>query len=350
MSFIPFKEASYLSQVRRSRTLALEALERYKIGHVKELKFINHGENTTFKVLTSSTNYLLRIHRANYHTPGALKEELRWLEALNKDSQFNVQKPIKNLNSKLTTLIAHPLMGGDRHCDLLEWQNGKMKVNFLRIEDLRKIGELTAFLHEKGSEFQNKSRDYWDAEGLIGKNAKFGSLYEMEDFWRSDFNSIRAAQKLLLKKLNLFEKKHPDNLIMIHADLHLGNLIWRQGSVSPIDFDDCGTGSRLYDIAVSLFSIERVLLKSTKKERLAMINSYLKGYIKQKSLSSKEIEMIPYYMLSRDLVMLCWLFNRRDNPALRKYLNKIKKAKLKKIKVFLNEGISGVDELGLLKL
>ena len=350
MSFIPFKEASYLSQVRRSRLLALKALERYNIGSIRNLKFINHGENTTFKVLTDSNDYLLRIHRANYHSSEALKEELKWLEAINKKSQLNVQKPIKNLSSKLTTLVNHSLMGEGRYCDLLQWQNGKMKFKSLKGEDLCKMGELTALLHNEGSKFKSQARNYWDAKGLIGKESKFGSLDEMEAFWGRHFGLIKTTQGSLLKKLCLFEKKYPDNLMMIHADLHLGNLIWNQGSIFPIDFDDCGTGSRLYDIAVSLFSVEKKLFNKTKKERSKMINSYFEAYIEENDLNSKEIKMIPYYMMARDLVMLCWLFNRRDNPALMKYLQEIKKAKLKKIKTFFNEGISGVDQLGLLKL
>ena len=41
---------------------------------------------------------------------------------------------------------------------------------------------------------------------------------------------------------------------MIHADLHFGNLVWNQSQGTPIDFDDCGYGSKLYDAAVFLLS------------------------------------------------------------------------------------------------
>ena len=34
---------------------------------------------------------------------------------------------------------------------------------------------------------------------------------------------------------------------LIHADLHLGNALFQRGQVKLIDFDDCGTGPRLYD-------------------------------------------------------------------------------------------------------
>ena len=42
---------------------------------------------------------------------------------------------------------------------------------------------------------------------------------------------------------------------LIHADLHLGNAIFQGGDVKLIDFDDCGTGPRLYELAVALWEL-----------------------------------------------------------------------------------------------
>lgn len=43
-----------------------------------------------------------------------------------------------------------------------------------------------------------------------------------------------------------------DDRGLIHADLHLGNALFRAGDVRLIDFDDCGLGHRVYDLAVAL--------------------------------------------------------------------------------------------------
>lgn len=42
---------------------------------------------------------------------------------------------------------------------------------------------------------------------------------------------------------------------LIHADLHLGNALFQGGEVKLIDFDDCGTGPRLYELAVALWEL-----------------------------------------------------------------------------------------------
>ena len=46
-----------------------------------------------------------------------------------------------------------------------------------------------------------------------------------------------------------------DDAGLIHADLHLGNALFHRGVVKLIDFDDCGTGPRLYDLAVALWEL-----------------------------------------------------------------------------------------------
>ncbi len=42
---------------------------------------------------------------------------------------------------------------------------------------------------------------------------------------------------------------------LIHADLHLGNAVFQGDRVKLIDFDDSGTGPRLYDLAVALWEL-----------------------------------------------------------------------------------------------
>jgi Ser/Thr protein kinase RdoA (MazF antagonist) len=42
---------------------------------------------------------------------------------------------------------------------------------------------------------------------------------------------------------------------LIHADLHLGNALFHRGGVRLIDFDDCGFGARLYELAVALWEL-----------------------------------------------------------------------------------------------
>ena len=72
-----FENATYRSQVRRLRALAQSALRHYDVN-VLSLKFINHGENATFRVQAKDgRKYLLRVLRGGYHTDRAVNAELK---------------------------------------------------------------------------------------------------------------------------------------------------------------------------------------------------------------------------------------------------------------------------------
>ena len=64
-------------------------------------------------------------------------------------------------------------------------------------------------------------------------------------------NSTRSRAGCELSWRNLGSK--PDAFGLIHADLHLENALFDGDAVRVIDFDDCGFGYWLYDLAVPLW-------------------------------------------------------------------------------------------------
>jgi hypothetical protein len=83
-------------------SLAARALEQYLLDR-PEVVFIRHNENITFRMVepANRAQYLLRIHSpisANYagmrQHPSAVLSELRWIEALGRDTPLTVQQPV----------------------------------------------------------------------------------------------------------------------------------------------------------------------------------------------------------------------------------------------------------------
>ena len=50
----------------------------------------------------------------------------------------------------------------------------------------------------------------------------------------------------------------PGSFGLIHSDLHCENFLFHNGVVRAIDFDDCGWGFHLYDLAVTLWELEEL--------------------------------------------------------------------------------------------
>ena len=103
-------------QVARLRHLAVQALGAYPLV-APELRFVAHGENTTFRVdamaVGGRDRFLLRVHRPARHgqrldSAAAVGSELDWLTALRADTGLSVPEPFRTVSGELTTAAASP--------------------------------------------------------------------------------------------------------------------------------------------------------------------------------------------------------------------------------------------------
>jgi Ser/Thr protein kinase RdoA (MazF antagonist) len=314
-----FRGTSYLTQVRRLRRLAEVALLRFPVKNAK-LHFINHGENTTFRVEAGKKKYLLRVHRYGYHTPEAIGEELAWLKRLRESTDLSVQKPVASKQGKLLEAVATPEIPEPRQCDLLEWVEGKFIWKSTRPQDVRRLGMLMAELHHSTRGRKVKYRRYWDAEGLVGKKPKFS--------WPEKFSGVPAAQQRIINEargeisayLCRFEKKFAERQGLIHADLHFGNFVVQPDRIGAIDFDDCGFGFHAYDLAIPLTQLKNLCEKKPEKNFLAYVSAIQEGYASVGKWSDQDAEALPYFLAARRVLMLGWLASRAENPKLQKHL------------------------------
>jgi len=94
----------------------------------------------------------------------------------------------------------------------------------------------------------------WDWETFFGDTMVYGGI-NAADVWdllpddlRRRFDRAAARMKHVMTQLG----SAADSVGLIHADLHLDNALFWHDEVRVIDFDDCGFGYWLYDIAVAL--------------------------------------------------------------------------------------------------
>ncbi len=324
----PFNQCSYFSQLRRLRELAKVAIDQYAIGKY-DLKFVNHGENTTYRVITKNREYLLRIHRNGYHSQKGLLEELKWLNRLSTKTDILLQVPVSSKTNQMLIKVSSPAMGEPRFCSLLIWQKGYIKTKATN-QNFYDIGVLIAKMQK--NPIQSKHRIYWNTEGLVGQNGILGSLKAIKKDYNKELKKIEPYRQLAYRKLKSYEKKYPNKLSMIHGDLHFGNMIWKGQNISPIDFDDCGYGFHMYDLAVTMHSSINHFLRVGKREATEAREALLSGYNLISNTSEDDLKIIPYLMLAREITMIGWLYERKDNPVLLKHLheeigNKIKRMK-----------------------
>lgn len=315
----PFEQASYLAQVRRLRALAEAAVLRYPI-RAERIHFINHGENTTFRVEASrGRKYLLRIHRRDYHTKAAIQEELAWLALLAKEG-LHVPRPVPSRQGHLVETVSSASVGAERNCCLFEWVEGRFIEQSLSPSHMKLLGRVTAELQSLTPRGGTKKRRYWTAEGLVGAHSKFGSIDALAGIRRDQQKVISAARKQVHGRLERFEKRFPNRMGLIHADLHFGNVLSAGGGLGVIDFDDCGHGFHAYDLVVPYLSAGHILGARGKKRLPAYKEALISGYASRASWDTEDDAVFGDLVTARKLTMLGWLNSRSDNPRLKKRL------------------------------
>jgi Ser/Thr protein kinase RdoA (MazF antagonist) len=279
--------SSRRAQIARLRQVAEAALGRYPLPDGR-LTFVAHGENTTFRHDGAAGRHLVRVHRPLRHgrdvdSAAAIRSEIAWLEAIRTDTDLAVPEPLSAVDG--STVVEVRAAGETRVCSVLRWMDGRIHESSPRPVHLRRLGEAMARLHDQADAWTPPPdfvRIHWDHETFFGDVMVYGSSPAAE-CWellpaevRDRFQRVAATMSDVMPQVG--------GVGLIHADLHLGNALFRQGDVKLIDFDDCGTGPRLYELAVALWELR------DRPDQARFREALLAGYRTHRDIDSKHLD------------------------------------------------------------
>jgi Ser/Thr protein kinase RdoA (MazF antagonist) len=187
---------------------------------------------------------------------------------------------------------------------------------------VHELGGIIGRIHRITKNIKVTHRRYWDAEGLVGKNPKFGSVEHVPKISAENQQVLSRYRRLTFDRLLEFQKKFPHKQGLIHADLHFGNIFAAEDGLAVIDFDDCGFGFHAYDLAIPLMTMEFWLRSGRKREFPKFRETLIEGYATEMNWDEHDQELLPYLTAARRLVMLGWILSRSDHPKLRRLLQK----------------------------
>ena len=129
-------------------------------------------------------------------------------------------------------------------------------------------------------------------------------LWWTEDFLLSEKSVLDAeAKELITQALSAIKSGVSKFYVnatprVIHADMHGGNVLWHEGSLSVIDFDDCGLGLPIQDFATALYYFDT-------PEQDAAFRAGYKSIAPIPECSENEMKM---FFLQRRIVLLNYLY------------------------------------------
>ena len=298
------------SQIARLRAVALAALRSYPLPEGR-LTFVTHGENTTFRHESTAGRFLVRVHRPQRHgrdvdAAAAIDSEISWLRAIRSDTDLAVPEVLPTRDGADTVDAA--AAGQSRVCSVLRWMDGRIYEESARPVHLRRLGEAMAVLHDQADAWTPPPgfvRIRWDHHTFFGDVMVYGDVSAGE-CWRLLPPPVRTRFEAVGARLADIMAAERD-VGLIHADLHPGNAVFERGRVKLIDFDDCGTGPRLYELAVGVWEFR------LRPDYPAYLDALCAGYLAHRAI---EVSAIDDYIALRQVAFALWFVGMaRVNPA-----------------------------------
>jgi len=295
--------------------LARLALSHWRLDDAG-LVVIKHRENTVFKVTAADGRcFVLRVHRRGNNSDAAVQSELVWMGAL-RDAGIATPAVVPAENGDLFVHVGEE--SDPCQCDLLEWLPGKLFNDLGRVERgmrvefcdrYKQLGALAARVHTQSEKWHlpaDFARRAWDEGGLLGERPVMGRFWEHPLITHRQKREMMKARLVLREFLKKFGKT-PENYGLIHADFLPENILVHNCELSLIDFDDCGFGWYLFEMATSLFpQINQPFFDD-------LVAAYTDGYRSERDMSDADLDALPAFIMIRGFTYLGWLHTSGQN-------------------------------------
>ena len=298
---------------------ATRALEHFPI-EADAVEPVAHSENVTFRVTAhdADADYTLRLHRPGYNSLKELDSERTWATALDA-AGIPVPRSLPSRRGRHFEPIDIPETGETRYAGMTTWLpgtplSGQLEANpdtAFRQRLFRTIGAIAARIHNQSSRWQAPpgfTRPRLDSDGLLGEQPRWGRFWEHADLTEADRELLLAARRSAADTLGDYGE-HPDTFSLIHADLHPENLVYDGDALALIDFDDSAYGWHMYDLASALIEYRSApdygLLEA----------ALLEGYQEHRPLETRDIEMLPVFLMIRGMALIGWFHQRPEHAG-----------------------------------
>ncbi len=216
-------------------------------------ELVQARENVVFRArLSSGEEVALRLHRAGYNSAEAIAGELLLCERL-ADAGFACPWPWRTADGGFVT----PLPGGGC-ASVVQWIAGRPLSavpggEMPAAERWQAVGALLADFHLTADAVgpEMAGRPDWGLAALTGPGI-WGDPLDDPELTAEEHACMRKARLKAAGKLAGFGGA---DLGTIHGDPLADNMLLAETGLVLIDFDDCGPGFRVYDLATALVGL-----------------------------------------------------------------------------------------------
>ena len=244
-------------EATRLLPLAQRVLRRYPFL-VRDVEHLATHSNVMFRVVTQAGEQLvLRVGTPHANTRSNIDIEVAWLDALNRDTDLDVVRPIRTAGGSFIVDEMDPTLDKERPCVLFTWVPGVPLGDGAGTFGYRLLGQMSAALQQHGKTWQPPERElrrwdrvfYYDSEldPVIVDDPLYGHLFDV-----ARKTTMRKAQRLAEEVIR--EAWACGSPQVVHGDLHEWNVHTVGSRLHAFDFEDVMIALPGQDAAISLYS------------------------------------------------------------------------------------------------
>lgn len=205
----------------------------------------------------------------------ALRSQALWLFDIRKTDRLPVPEPVPTVDGSFVGTASLDGPADRRLFLLLRWIPGQQKKSTeFTVQDARDLGSYMARLHLHAEQFSPPEgffRPRWDWESLFDESATYWHLAKVV-LSGEELADLRFSAGRIKETLHTIGEA-PDQFGIIHRDLHPINIVFHKGVLYAIDFNHCGWGHYMYDLARPYTYFES-LGERYKQRREALLEGY----------------------------------------------------------------------------
>jgi Ser/Thr protein kinase RdoA (MazF antagonist) len=240
------------SQLRR---LTHAALAQQGVA-IDRLRWMGEHSNHLFCCDTSTGERLVvRVCLPDGRSDAELDAELAWLDALARDTDLTV--PV----ARFSTRVVLPDLPAGGRCIAFEWLEGRHCEQRPSRRLVADLGRVLATLHAHARQFRPPAgftRPTLDIHYLTWADSWHASQLPrrpIDPATQRLLDEVATRVQAVLTQLGTSPSAHG----LVHADLHLGNVLDHHGQARPLDFDDSAWGHYALDLAITVDSVPEAL-------------------------------------------------------------------------------------------
>ena len=292
-------DASCKSADPSCSSIASYLADHYGLAGPVEVRELERGANRNYLVTSQDQRYVYRIytdHDFYIRNPEAYRYELDLLAYL-REYKLAVPEPVKRLDGeRLSVMGAASDTGNGARCGaLFHFFDGEEHVTWhpeVNEPVVISFGAAVAEIHKRADQFTKPyCRHHFDLQYLLD-----GPLQTLESILKErrgqDLSFFKDYADHMRRQISGLGKGK-DIYGLIHADLHVGNILYNpDDGYCILDFDQCAFGWRAYDVATFKYNIMETVPDHLTDE---IWRCFLEGYNRVRPLTQTELDCLPVF-------------------------------------------------------